>query len=69
MRVLIIDVSSVALTLKTAGSVHATTVGAHSWHQSALVDLFRVIRNWIHYLTGNHAAEDLVFAWKLIVFI
>lgn len=51
----------VALTLETAWRIHATAVSAHGRHQSALVDLFRVIRDWIHDLTRHQSAENLVF--------
>lgn len=72
MRVLVVNITAVALTFEAAGRVHATAVGAHGRHQSALIDLFGVIRNWIHNLTRHQSAENLVFTCKrssLIPFI
>lgn len=64
MRILIVHVSTIALTLEAARSVHATTVSAHGRHKRAFVDFFRVIGYGIHYLTGYHAAKNFVFTFK-----
>lgn len=60
MRILIVHVSTIALTLETSRSVHATAVSAHCRHESALVDFLRVIRYGIHYLAGYLAAKNFV---------
>lgn len=65
MRVLVVNKTAVTLTFETAGRVHATAVGAHGRHQSALIDLFGVIRDRIHDLTRHQSAENLVFTCSL----
>lgn len=50
----IVGVSVLALAFKTSRSVHACAVGAHGWHQLALVDLFGLVRHWV---------DDLAWMW------
>lgn len=62
VRVLVINETAVALTLKTAGRIHATAVSAHRRHQGALVNLLGVICDRVHDLAWHQSAENLVFA-------
>lgn len=64
MRILIVNVASVALALKATGCIHTSAVGAHRRHQGALVDLFGVIRDRVHDLTRHQPAQNLVLTWQ-----
>lgn len=50
----VVGVSVLALAFKTSRSVHARTVGAHGWHQLALVDFFGLVCHWV---------DDLAWMW------
>lgn len=62
MRILVVDVTALALTLEATWRVHASAVGAHGRHQGAFVDLLGVIRDRVHNLTRHQSAQNLVFA-------
>lgn len=61
MRVDVVGVSAVALTLETAGRVHAEPVFAHGGHQTAFVDFLGLVRHGVYYLAGFRAAQSRVF--------
>lgn len=53
MRILVINVTALALTLEATWRVHASAMGAHGRHQGAFVDLLGVIRDRVHNLTRH----------------
>lgn len=61
MRILIVNVATIALALETTGRVHTPTVSAHRRHQSALIDLLGMISDRIHDLSRHQTTQNLVF--------